>query len=65
MRSALNHLSEAGLAFWRRLREWCGDAAYERYLQAAARHSCEPIATPGQFYLQQLERKYSKPNRCC
>lgn len=65
MRSTLDHLSEARRAFWRRLREWCGDAAYERYLQAAARHSHEPIATRGQFYLQQLEKKYCKPNRCC
>jgi uncharacterized short protein YbdD (DUF466 family) len=53
--------------FWRGLREWCGDAAYERYLRAAAtRHSgaCG-VLTKEQFYVDQLERRYSRPNRCC
>lgn len=51
--------------FFRRVREWCGDAAYERYQQTAARkHGACPL-TPQEFYVQQLERKYSRPNRCC
>jgi uncharacterized short protein YbdD (DUF466 family) len=51
---------------WLGVREWCGDSAYERYLQAQRRvpggHS---VLTPEQFYVEQLNRRYSRPNRCC
>lgn len=52
---------------WRGLREWCGDAAYERYLRSAARNSEPPQSalTAEQFYLEQLKSRYSRPNRCC
>ena len=51
---------------WRGLRECCGDAAYERYLCSAAVQSrcCETL-TPEEFYVDQLNRRYSRPNRCC
>jgi hypothetical protein len=50
---------------WERVREWCGDASYERYQRAMAKKR-EPVAlSREQFYVQQLERKYSRPNRCC
>jgi hypothetical protein len=54
-------------AFWRALREWSGDAAYERYLLAFRRASGEesPPLSPAEFYVQQLERRYSLPSRCC
>jgi uncharacterized short protein YbdD (DUF466 family) len=53
-------------SFWRGLREWCGDAAYERYLRSPATSAnlC-PRLTREQFYLEQLNRRYSRPNRCC
>lgn len=60
MRLLLRHL-------WHGLREWCGDAAYERYLRSEARTS-EPghcALTAERFYVEQLERRYSRPNRCC
>ena len=52
--------------FWRGLREWCGDAAYERYLRSPAgrRESCGHLSAQ-EFYVQQLNRRYSRPNRCC
>ena len=50
---------------WQGLREWCGDAAYEKYAQCAARHGSQPQLTPAQFYVEQLNRKYIRPNRCC
>jgi uncharacterized short protein YbdD (DUF466 family) len=52
--------------FWRGLREWCGDAAYENYLRSKSRQSgsCRRL-TPAEFYVDQLNRRYSKPNRCC
>jgi uncharacterized short protein YbdD (DUF466 family) len=52
--------------FWRGLREWCGDAAYERYLRSAAGKSGScPTLTAEEFYVEQLNRRYSRPNRCC
>jgi len=52
--------------FWRGLREWCGDAAYERYLHAKGRQSAEQHALSAEeFYVEQINRRYSRPNRCC
>ena len=52
--------------FWRGLREWCGDAAYESYLCSKGRQiSSARTLTPTEFYVEQLNRRYSKPNRCC
>lgn len=52
--------------FWRGLREWCGDAAYERYLRSnGARPGSRRPLTPAEFYVEQLDRRYSRPNRCC
>ncbi len=51
--------------FWRGLREWCGDAAYEKYAQSALRTGQEDILSPAEFYVEQLDKKYSRPNRCC
>ena len=48
-----------------RIREWCGDSSYERYQRAMARKREPLLLSPQQFYVQQLERKYSRPNRCC
>jgi uncharacterized short protein YbdD (DUF466 family) len=52
--------------FWRGLREWCGDAAYESYLRSksARTDSCGTLS-PAEFYVEQLNRRYSRPNRCC
>ena len=49
----------------RGLREWSGDAAYDRYLACAKRSSRQETLTPAEFYVEQLNRKYSRPNRCC
>ena len=49
---------------WQGLREWCGDAAYERYVQCANRRGDTPLSA-AQFYVEQMNRKYSRPNRCC
>lgn len=52
--------------FWRGMREWCGDAAYERYLRSCAKSgaTCAKL-TAEEFYVEQLNRRYSRPNRCC
>ena len=52
--------------FWRGLREWCGDAAYEGYLRAKGRQGeeCRTLSAE-EFYVEQINRRYSRPNRCC
>ena len=52
---------------WRGIRDWCGDSAYERYLivtKSKDSRNCAPL-TEKQFYVEQLNRRYSRPNRCC
>jgi len=51
--------------FWHGLRQWCGDSAYETYLASANRRRNRELLSPAQFYVEQLNRKYSRPNRCC
>ena len=52
--------------FWRGLREWCGDAAYESYLRSSGTRSCSrPVLSAEEFYVEQLNRRYSRPSRCC
>jgi hypothetical protein len=54
------------LRVWRGIREWCGDAAYDRYLKSHARRSCrEALLSREEFYLSQLQKKYSRVSRCC
>ena len=51
---------------WRGIREWCGDAAYDRYVKSQTRHHCEAdVVCREQFYLEQLQKRYSSPSRCC
>jgi len=56
---------ESAIRLWEGLREWSGDAAYEKYLRCAGRHGSKTELSPQQFYVEQLNRKYSRPNRCC
>ena len=65
MRRMGGGLRKAITRFWQGLREWCGDAAYERYLKCAIRGGLEKPLSPAQFYVEQLNKKYSRPNRCC
>jgi uncharacterized short protein YbdD (DUF466 family) len=51
---------------WLGIREWCGDSAYERYLQAQRTNSEKMcLLTPAEFYVERVNRRYSRPNRCC
>jgi len=66
MRNAAMSTSRFLRRFWRGLREWCGDAAYESYLRSKASQSGSfRTLTPAEFYVEQLNRRYSRPNRCC
>jgi uncharacterized short protein YbdD (DUF466 family) len=59
-------MKRSAAKLWLGIREWCGDSAYERYLQAQRTNpekSC--LLTPAQFYVERVNRRYSRPNRCC
>jgi uncharacterized short protein YbdD (DUF466 family) len=66
MRCVAKNVKRFIYRFWRGLREWCGDAAYERYLRSSATQGrgCQRL-TAQEFYVQQVNRRYSRPNRCC
>ena len=49
---------------WEIAREVLGDKAYELYAERARRRGEKPLA-PKEFYFAQLQRKYSRPSRCC
>lgn len=56
--------------FWWALRQIFGDAAYENYLLSVRRNATQGgnTAAPlsrGEFYLDSLQRRYSKISRCC
>ena len=61
LRSALRRTS---VALWQWLRGAAGDQAYESYLHHAKKFSGAPL-TAKEFYQDQLQRKYTRPNRCC
>jgi hypothetical protein len=66
MRNAATTIRCFARRFWRGVREWCGDAAYERYLRSSATQGEGCLRLSAQeFYVQQLDRRYSQPNRCC
>ena len=65
MRAALSQVKCRLAAFWNGLRAWCGDSAYENYAKFAVRNGQSKILSPAEFYVQQLNKKYSQPNRCC
>jgi uncharacterized short protein YbdD (DUF466 family) len=66
MRRAMTGTSRMLRRFWRGLREWCGDSAYERYVRSSiAKSEVHSLLTPSEFYVEQLNRRYSRPNRCC
>ncbi|HUI43289.1 MAG TPA: CstA-like transporter-associated (seleno)protein [Terriglobia bacterium] len=51
-------------ALWHYFREAAGENDYERYRLRALSRGEAPLA-PGAFYIDCLNRKYSRPNRCC
>jgi len=65
MRALRLRFREALRGFWKGLRQWSGDSAYETYLACAERKRGSKPLSPQEFYVEQLNRKYSRPNRCC
>ena len=54
---------KALIAFWRRLREWSGDDAYERYLATHRECGHKPLGRR-EFYADYFDRRGKRP-RCC
>jgi hypothetical protein len=65
MRDVWITVKRGATRFWRGLRDWSGDSAYERYVECALRAGGKKPLTPAQFYVEQLNRRYSRPNCCC
>jgi uncharacterized short protein YbdD (DUF466 family) len=62
----LGHIRQTVSRVWRGIRQWCGDASYERYARAHARHCCgATLLSREQFYLEEVEKRYSRVSRCC
>jgi uncharacterized short protein YbdD (DUF466 family) len=51
-------------SFWELARELCGDKAYSRYHDHILARGGQPM-TPKEFYLWQVQHRYSCPARCC
>jgi len=51
-------------AVWQWLRGAAGEHAYPSYLHHAQKHGDQPL-TAKEFYLENIQRKYKRPNRCC
>jgi hypothetical protein len=49
---------------WEYLREVAGENDYLRYRNNTLARGEEPLS-PQEFYLQQLQRRYSRINHCC
>jgi uncharacterized short protein YbdD (DUF466 family) len=70
MGSLFNSAKFHARQIWWAVRQIFGDAAYENYLRSVQRNAMHggDIAAPlsrDEFYLDSLQRRYSKINRCC
>jgi Selenoprotein, putative len=62
--SNLTRIRRAAGAVWQWLRGFTGDTAYEGYLRHASECPGKQL-TAEEFYLDDIERKFTRPNRCC
>ena len=70
MRRLIHSAKSRARQIWWALRQIFGDAAYENYLRSMQRNAAHGgnIAAPlsrDEFYLDSLQRRYSKISRCC
>jgi uncharacterized short protein YbdD (DUF466 family) len=65
MRDAWDQIWRGMRRAWLGLREWSGDAAYEKYVRCVRRVDGGEPVTEAEFYVEELKRKYSRPSRCC
>jgi len=63
MREILRTAHGAVRIAWWWLRQVSGDAAYENYLQRVSDRT--EVLSQEKFYLEKLERQYTRASRCC
>jgi uncharacterized short protein YbdD (DUF466 family) len=64
--AVVTEIKRLAAKLWLGIREWCGDSAYERYLQAQrTKPEKSSLLSPAEFYVERVNRRYSRPNRCC
>jgi len=67
-RRGLGEVAEALRDVANAVRSWLrgatGSTKYESYLRHAAKCGHQPLSEQ-EFYLEDVKRKYSRPNRCC
>lgn len=63
-KSEMNRVKDLLGRIWNYLREVSGENEYARYCRRVERLGGSPL-TARTFYLEQLERKNSRPTRCC
>jgi uncharacterized short protein YbdD (DUF466 family) len=64
--AAAIRMKQFAAKLWLGIREWCGDSAYERYVQEQRTNPEKPcLLTPTEFYVERVNRRYSRPSRCC
>ena len=62
--ASMTRLLTLARAAWEYLREVSGENDYSRYRALVEARGEEPL-TPQEFYVENLQREYSRPNRCC
>ena len=70
MRSFIYSAKFRARQIWWALRQIFGDAEYENYLRSVQRNEIHGAKIPAplsrdEFYLDSLQRRYSRINRCC
>jgi uncharacterized short protein YbdD (DUF466 family) len=65
MRRARKILLRTFRRVWVGIRAWCGDSDYEQYVRCTLKHGGARILSAEQFYVERINRRYSRPNRCC
>jgi uncharacterized short protein YbdD (DUF466 family) len=65
MHALRQRFQEVLRCLWLGLRQWSGDSAYETYLACVTQKPGSKPLSATEFYVEQLNRKYSRPNRCC
>jgi Selenoprotein, putative len=61
---AVNYIRKIASSLWNYLREVSGENDYARYCARVKLRGGKP-PSPRAFYVEQLERKNSRPTRCC
>jgi uncharacterized short protein YbdD (DUF466 family) len=57
-------LKRVWLRIWAYLQEASGERDYDHYLVWTQRAGLTPVSRD-EFFLTQIEARYSRPNRCC